>query len=238
MFDRLLAAANGRILYTTVAPEVRGAIRYIKEVVKRGVVVSLGHHNGDADQIKRAVDAGARLATHLGNGLAPMMHRHLNPLWPQLAEERLTCSLIPDLEHLPAPVLKVFVRAKRPEKVILTSDVVHIAGLEPGRHALGGVPVELTRQGRIQLGSTGLLAGSALMLLQGVVNAVQVGAMTLEEAVASTTTIPAKLLGVKHAFSLPSVNRRANFVVFDIDKQQPQWRAVVRAVFVDGERII
>jgi len=238
-FDRLLEASGGRILYTTVAPEIEGAIDYIKAVVARGVAVSLGHHNAGPDAIAQAVDAGARLCTHLGNGLASTIPRHVNPLWPQLADDRLTASFIPDLEHLPAPALKTFVRAKGPERVVFTSDCVHIAGLKPGKYAFGGGEVELLESGRICLRGTDLLAGSSLMLLHGLVNATQVTDMSMAQAFASATTIPAKLLGLDYAFDLPTVGSKADFVVFDIEQCRQgsgKWQAAVHGVFVNGDR--
>lgn len=235
-FDRFMTAADGKILYITLAPEVEGAIPFIKRMVAQGVVVSLGHHQATARQIARAVDAGARLCTHLGNALAPRIQRHFNPLWPQLADDRLTATLIADLEHLPEPALKTFVRAKRPEKVILTSDVVHIAGLRPGAYKLCGQRVELNRSGRISLSGTELLGGSSLMLLQGVINTARVTDMTLEQAFASAGAIPAELLGVSHRFRPPSAGDRANFIAFDIDRSTRRWKPILRAVFIHGRR--
>jgi len=74
----------------TVSPHFPGSNAYIAELVRRGVHVSLGHTHASAEQIHAAVDAGARLSTHLGNGLASPVERHANPLWPQLTEDRLT----------------------------------------------------------------------------------------------------------------------------------------------------
>jgi len=232
-FDRLYKAAEGRILYVTIAPELDGAPAFIKAVVSRGVAVALGHHNGSADDIARAVDAGARLSTHLGNGLASTIHRHHNPLWPQLADDRLAAGLIADLEHLPAPVLKTFVRAKRPRNVILTSDCVHIAGLKPGKYQLGGMAVELLPSGRICLSGTDLLAGSSLMLLQGVVNAARVTDLSIEEAFSCASNIPAKLFNLTRRFSLPTVRAKADFVAFGVVKG----KAEVRTVYIDGNRV-
>ena len=229
-FDACMKAVDGKILYTTVAPEVPGAIPYIKALVKRGVRVSLGHHQADADTIRRAVDAGATLSTHLGNGMAPLLQRHFNPLWPQLAEDRLTCSLIADLHHLPPDVLKTYLRAKGPTRAILTSDVTHLAGLKPGKYDLAGTPVELTRTGRICLSGTELLAGSALELLQGIVNVARVTDLTLEEAFRCATTIPAKALGVRHPFDLPRKGKKVNFIAFRVTKNRPQ----VDAAYVNG----
>ncbi|NIA14270.1 MAG: amidohydrolase family protein [Nitrospiraceae bacterium] len=230
-FDRLNKAADGKILYVTLAPEQKGAVAFIKAMVRRGVTVSLGHHNADARTIETAIDAGARLSTHLGNGLASMIHRHENPLWPQLADDRLTAAFIADLQHLPSAVLKSFVRAKGAERVVLTSDCVHIAGLKPGAYEMAGQPVELLPTGRICLSGTDLLAGSSLMLLQGVVNAARVTDLTLEQAFASASTIPAKLFGVRRRFALPRAGTKADFVAFDVVEDT----ARVRAVFVNGQ---
>lgn len=235
-FDRLMKAADGRVLYTTIAPELEGAVPYIRAVVRRGVIVSLGHHQATADDIAKAVDAGARLCTHLGNGCAAVLDRHHNPLWPQLAEDRLSASFIADLEHLPPAALKTFLRAKGPDRAILTSDCVYLAGLKPGRYRMANAQVELTPAGRINLVGTSLLAGSALMLLQGVINTVQVMDMTLAQAVAGATAIPARFFGLRHRFIPARVGKRADIIVFDIDKSKSRWKPVIRGVFVNGDR--
>ena len=74
-FLELQNAAKNNIILITVAPELDGAIPFIKKIVDSGVMVSLGHHNGSASQIKDAVNAGARMATHLGNGCANMINQ-------------------------------------------------------------------------------------------------------------------------------------------------------------------
>jgi N-acetylglucosamine-6-phosphate deacetylase len=230
-FDKLYDAAGGRIAYTTVAPELPGAVEYVRALTARGVVVSLGHHNATGEQIARAVDAGARMCTHLGNGLASAIHRHNNPLWPQLADDRLAASLLADLQHLPAPMLKSFIRAKGPRNIVLASDSVHIAGQPPGRYMLGEMPVQLLPSGRICLSGTDLLAGSSLMLLQGVVNAAHTGAMTLAEAFASASDVPARVLGLRRGAGMPKPGKKADFLVFRLD----EGRAVPQAVFVRGK---
>lgn len=215
-FDRLSRAAEGTVLYTTVAPELPGAIPYIRALVKRGVLVSLGHHAASREIIGKAVDAGAKLCTHLGNGSASMMHRHHNPLWPQLAEDRLMASLIADLHHLTVPMMQAFVRAKGVDRIILTSDCVDLTGMKPGAYALFGAKVELKRNGKICLLGTDLLAGSGLMLLEGVTNTWKNTDLSLEEAFRCASTNPARLFGLRRRFSLPKVGARADFVAFDM----------------------
>jgi len=241
-FDKLNKASGGNVLYTTVAPELPRAIPFIKGLVSRGVVVALGHHNASQDEIAQAVDAGARLSTHLGNGLAAELDRHRNPLWPQLAEDRLAAALIADLHHLPAEVLKTMVRIKRPANVILTSDAVSIAGLKPGMYphhsGVKGMMVELLPSGRINLCGTNLLSGSALMLLQGVLNATRETDMTLEQAFRCASEIPAGVLGVKADFGSLKPGTVANLIVFDLDQSHPQWKPVIRAAFVNGIKTV
>lgn len=241
-FDKLNKASGGNVLYTTVAPELPRAIPFIKGLVKRGVVVALGHHNASAEDIAEAVDAGARLCTHLGNGLATELDRHNNPLWPQLADDRLAAAMIADLHHLPPPVLKSMVRMKGPENTILTSDAVRIAGLKPGTYphhsGVKGVMVELLPSGRINLCGTNLLSGSALMLLQGVLNATRETDMTLEQAFDCASGIPAEVLGVKADFCTLKPGAVANLIVFDLDQSHPQWKPVIRAAFVNGVQTV
>jgi len=241
-FDKLNRASGGNVLYTTVAPELPRAIPFIKAVVKRGVVVALGHHNATAEEIAQAVDAGARLCTHLGNGLATELDRHHNPLWPQLANDHLAAAMIADLHHLPPPVLKSMVRMKGPEKVIFTSDAVRLAGLKPGTYphhsGVKGKMVELLPSGRINLCGTNLLSGSALMLLQGVLNATRETDMTLEQAFRCASEIPAEVLGVKADFGTLKPGAVANLIVFDLDQSHPQWKPLIRAAFVNGVQTV
>ncbi len=233
-FDRLMKAAEGKILYTTVAPEIPGATRFIRALRARGVIVSIGHHDATTEQIAQAVDAGARLCTHLGNGASAMIHRHRNPIWPQLADDRLAASFIADLHHLPAPALRAMIRAKGLERTILTSDCTPLAGMPPGGYDLFGSRVELLPNGEIRLVGTDLLAGSGTLLPQGVVNAWKTVDLTLEQAFACATAIPARVLGVRLPHGMPRPGGRANLVVLETESLRGEWRAHVRAAVLEG----
>ena len=161
-FDHLRELANDRISIITIAPEVEGAAEFIEHVTKTSkTIVSLGHQAGDAESIGRAADAGARLATHVANGMAEMVHRHLNPIWPILANDCLTGMFITDGHHLPLELIKVCLRAKGVERFIVTSDMAHLNGLEPGEYEFAGVPVVLEPNGRLHRKGAYQLAGSA-----------------------------------------------------------------------------
>src|SRR5260370_33365631 len=108
----------------TRSPHFPESVDYICAPVERGIHVSLGHTHASHQQIEVAVRAGARLSTHLGNGISLRVDRHPNPLWCQLAEDRLTASFIADGHHLPAETLRSMVRAKGLDRCRLGSDLV------------------------------------------------------------------------------------------------------------------
>jgi N-acetylglucosamine-6-phosphate deacetylase len=196
-YRRWQEAAGGRIRIITLSPEYEEAIPYIRAIVADGVVASIGHTSAGGDQIRAAVDAGARWSTHLGNGAHAIIPRHPNYIWDQLAEDRLSAGFIFDGHHLPPAVMKTVLRAKGVERTVLVSDAVSIAGMPPGRYTLfDGGEVELFASGRLELAGTPLLAGAATALPTCVANAVRHAGATLSEAVRMVTANPARLLGL------------------------------------------
>ena len=167
-FERLQAAANGRIRLITLAPEWPGSAECIAAITKAGVHVSLGHTNASEAQIDEAIRAGARFATHVGNGTPLQMHRHDNVVQRLLARDELTACLIPDGVHLPPFALKNFFRAKPSGRVLFTTDAMSGAGAPPGRYRIGRLDIEVGADGIARNpGGTGF-AGSTLTPDEGV----------------------------------------------------------------------
>ena len=120
-FQEIQKAAENGIILITLAPELEGAIPFIKKCVESGVVVSLGHHNGSAEDVLKAVEVGAKMATHLGNGCANEINRHHNPIWPQLSNDKITASIIADGFHLTKEEVRSFYKATGDENTIMVS---------------------------------------------------------------------------------------------------------------------
>jgi len=116
--------------------------------------------------MEEAVHAGARVCTHLGNGLPNMINRHQNPIWWQLACDELTGIFITDGHHLPADFIKVALRAKTVQRFVVVSDAAHLAGLPPGVYDFNGHPAVLAPDGRVGFKGTPYLAGSSATMLQ------------------------------------------------------------------------
>lgn len=199
-YRRWQEAADGRIRMVTLSPEYAGAADYIRAIVADGVVASIGHTIATGDQIRAAVDAGARWSTHLGNGAHASIRRHPNYIWDQLAEDRLSAGFIFDGHHLPPSFMQCAVRAKGVERTVLVSDAVGVAGLPPGRYRFAdGADVELLESGRLELAGTPYLAGAVTALPTCVANAVRYARVTLPDAVRMVTANPSRLLGLPTA---------------------------------------
>ena len=146
-FDRLQAAANGRVRLITLAPEWPGSEECIAAITRAGVHVSLGHTNASEAQIDAAIRAGAGFATHVGNGTPLQMHRHDNVVQRLLARDELIACLIPDGIHLPPFALKNFFRAKPAAHVLFTTDAMSGAGAKPGDTKLAALILKSVTMG-------------------------------------------------------------------------------------------
>ncbi|HEX3374029.1 MAG TPA: amidohydrolase family protein [Edaphobacter sp.] len=194
-FDRWQRASGDLVKLVTLSPHFAEAPNYIAALRDRGILVSIGHTDASPEQIHAAVDAGATLSTHLGNGVDDPLPRHPNLLWTQLAEDRLTAMFIGDGHHLPNDTLKVMLRAKGLDRSILVSDVVALGGMSPGLYEtpVGGL-VELTHDGRLSLHGTHFLAGSVVPLKDAVAH-LATTYLSLSESLRLATQNPARFLG-------------------------------------------
>ena len=214
-FQRFQEAAGGRIRILTMSVEFDESPAFIERVAATGVIVAIGHTSATPEQVVRAVDAGARLSTHLGNGSHPMIHRHRNYIWPQLADDRLTASIIVDGHHLPPAVVKTFVRAKTAARCVLISDMSGLAGLGPGLHSSKMGDLEMLPDGKLVLaGQREILAGASSPLGVGVANITRFADVDLATAVGMATYNPASLLGMEQGGL--EVGDPADLVVFDL----------------------
>jgi N-acetylglucosamine-6-phosphate deacetylase len=219
LVERLEAELSRPILLVTLAPERPGAEGFIRWAVGRGKVVAIGHSAAGGGDVVRAVGAGARLSTHLGNGLRRVLPKFDNPLIAQLAEDRLTASFIADGIHVPQAGLKVMLRAKGPERSILVTDATAAALAPAGRYELAGMAIERTEDGTVRLPGATTLAGSALALDQAVRNVVSWGLASAEEAVRMAADQPMALMAP--ALAAHGIRLAAAFVEWS-EKLEPR----------------
>jgi N-acetylglucosamine-6-phosphate deacetylase len=225
-FQSLQEVSGGRIVLVTMAPERSGALAFIREAVEAGVVVALGHTAADPETIHEAIAAGARLSTHLGNGIAAQLPRHPNAIWTQAAADELWASLIADGFHLDRDTLRVLVRAKGHNRIILVSDASPLAGSPPGRYG----DWEVLPSGKITVAGTPYLAGANEGMEVGLNGLIGAG-MTILQAIVTATINPATLLNRPEPRLEPGAP--ANLVVFRRDTVRG--RIEIEGACVDGD---
>jgi N-acetylglucosamine-6-phosphate deacetylase len=234
-FYRWQEAAEGLIRLITLAPERRGAIDFIQKVTATGVVVAIGHSAAEAGLIDKAIEAGARLTTHLGNGSHNLLPRLKNYIWQQLADDRLAASIICDGFHLPPAVVKVFRRAKGLKRLILASDVAYYGGLAPGLYRFENTEIQVFEDGHLGLAGTDFLAGAPHLLDRDITVFMEFTGCSLAETLPLCTTNPAKLLGVAQFGSKIEIDAPANLVLFNY--QQGSHRLEIIKTWRNGKLV-
>jgi N-acetylglucosamine-6-phosphate deacetylase len=232
-FDELMEASGEQVRLVTVAPEWPETPRFIEHVVRRGVAVSLGHTGASAEQIQVAVEAGATLITHMGNGMPFLVPRHPNLYWHMLAEDRLNALFICDGIHLDNAFLKVALRAKGIERSILTTDAVMPAGCEPGAYTIGGVAVLLHANGSVTLAENDRLAGSALPMDRAMEHLIRRIGLTVGQVVTMATRNPARAARVRARQRGLLPGERADLVRFSMRDGE----LVIRETYLSGRKV-
>lgn len=215
-FDAWQEAASGRIGMVTICPHHEGSVGYIAALTRRGVRVSIGHTSATEAEITAAVGAGARFSTHLGNGIQAMIPRHANPIWPQVADQRLTAGLVVDGHHLPLAVLASLVRGKGVDHAFAVSDSVALAGRPPGLYEapVGGM-VELSAEGRLRVAGTSYLAGAVCALVVGL-SVLDRAGIGRADALRLVCTNPGRLAGDRGELE---PGRRADLVLLSPERE-------------------
>jgi len=214
--DALLGAGDGAVRMVTLAPELPGGTDAVRRLVDAGVVAAIGHTDATYDQAHAALDAGARLGTHLFNAMRPLHHRDPGPVGA-LLDSPVDVELIADGVHLHPAVLRTVFAAKA-GRCILVTDAMAAAGAPDGDYALGQMAVEV-REGVARLADgagTGAIAGSTLTMDAAVRFAVRTAGLPLLDVVHAASTAPARAWGLDGVGAIEP-GLRADLVVLDAD---------------------
>jgi len=219
LFDRFQQAARGNVRLITIAPEMPGAIELIRHCSAQGVRVSIGHSNALATEARAGIEAGARSATHTYNAMRALDHREPGILGEVLDAETLFAEIICDGIHVVPELIRLWLKAKGPERAILVTDSMAAAGMPDGDYMLGTFPVKVAN-GRA-LAAEDLakgketLAGSVLTLSRAVENLQRFTGTSLEVATRLATRNPAAMLGLENITATIAPGQPANFNVFN-----------------------
>lgn len=192
---RLQDAAGGAIRMMTVAPELPGALPVIEEMVRLGIVPSVGHSDATYEQVLDAAAAGARKSTHTYNAMRPLLHRDPGTVGGVLADDRLVAELIADGVHVYAGAMRVLLRAKGAARVALVTDSIRYAGLPEGVYEREGRG-RMTVRGGAALLDDGTLAGSVSPLNRNLRLLRDTLGVPLDDLFTMAAAVPAGLLSL------------------------------------------
>ncbi len=226
--DAMIDAGGGYLKLVTIAPEREGAREMIARFTDNGVSATMGHTDATYEEATAGIDAGAHRATHVFNAMRPLSHRETGILGAVLTDDRVCCEMIADFVHLDPAAVKLVYRAKGADRITLISDAGEQSGLPDGDYEVNG-RIRHVRNG-VCLNDDGVIAGSCFSMLKGAQNLRSLG-VPLEEIAVMASKNPAEVLGVYDRVGSIDIGKQADLIVVDGDFN-------LRAVFIDGERIV
>lgn len=203
---------EGAIHFTTLAPEIEGGIRLIKELKKQNWIVSIGHTNANVGILDEALEAGATHITHLFNAMTGIHHRDIGVAGWSLTNEKMSCEIIADGIHVHPEMLKFAYKNKTAEKLALVSDSVKMAGLGDGVYDLWNEKIAV-ENGKTR-NEKGGIAGSVITMLDAVKMMLSLG-ISIEEVSKMASLAPAKVLGIENNYGSIEKGKWADLVIVD-----------------------
>jgi N-acetylglucosamine-6-phosphate deacetylase len=198
----------------TFAPEIDGGVGLVRELVRRGWIVSIGHTRAAVEVLNSAREAGARHMTHFMNAMSPLHHRQPGPIGWGLMTDDVTCDVIADGVHVDPMMLKLLLRSKTPARVTLISDSVAPTGLNDGEYSIWGETISVVK-GRTR-NARGNIAGSVITMHEAVRTMLSLD-VTIEDVARMASSNPARLLGVDRDYGSIEEGKRADLVAFDVE---------------------
>ena len=229
----LRAIAKSDPVLITLAPEQPGAIAAIALAVSLGMKVSLGHTNASAEQLHKAVQAGATGFTHLGNGCPRELNRHDNILWRVFETPGLMTSLIPDQVHVSPALFRTVHRLLNSESIYYTTDAMAAAGAGPGRYTIGHLNVEVGPDEVVRHPGQTNFAGSALRPIEGVFRAARMLQRPWQEVWNHASVLPARFMDL--AEENLEVGQPASFCVLEMGRDNQVAKV---QVWLNGEPVL
>jgi len=216
--DSLPLPSNG-VRMITIAPEVAGGVELVRELKRRGWVISIGHTRAALEVLDQACEAGAHHMTHFMNAMAPLHHRSPGPIAWGLSRDDVTVDVIADGIHLDPFMLRLLLKLKGAQGISLISDAIAAAGKGDGDYEIWGETISV-KNGRTA-NAQGSIAGSVISMLDAVRLLHSLGVSCVDLARMASSN-PARLLGVDRDCGSIEVGKRADLVALDQSDLRPR----------------
>lgn len=213
LFNEWQRLSGGAIKIVTFAPET-GDRSFVERLVQEGVIASIGHSNATYAETLENMRSGVSHATHLFNGMRGLHHREPGVVGAALLADEISVEVIPDGHHFHPDLLKLILRQKGVERLLVITDGIRAKGMPDGVYDLGGNNV-IVRDGKCTLEKGDSLAGSILTMNEARRNMAKWGGLTLLEQSYVTSLNQAKRLGIDSRKGFIAVGKDADVVLLD-----------------------
>ena len=214
LFKALQQKSGDLIYQVAIAPEVKGAMEFIREISKQ-TVVSLAHSAADYETAKKAFMEGANHVTHLFNGMEPFLHREPGIVGAASDNHNVFVELICDGVHIHPSMVRAMFKMFGADRICMISDSISATGMMDGEYTLGGQKV--IKKDKMATLENGTIAGSVCNLYDCLKTSVQQMKIPLEEAILACTKNPAKSLKADNKCGILKEGRNADILILDKD---------------------
>ncbi len=190
----LLELADGLVTRVSLAPELPGADVLMGHLRDAGIYISIAHTGATYEQALEAVRSGATQVTHCFNAMTGLHHRQPGVAGAAMLCDDLIVELIPDGIHVHPAVMRLLIRVKSRERVMLVTDSLPAADMPDGIYRFGGH--EVTVQEGVARLADGTLASSTVTMDAAVRNVVHLCQVSLPDAIHMASTTPAEAMGL------------------------------------------
>lgn len=209
MVAAIAAAGPETVRLITLAPE-RVAHRDLKTLIEAGITVSAGHTNASYEEALMGFEGGISMVTHLFNAMSPWQSRSPGMVGAALEQTAVYAGIIADGHHVHFTSMALAKHLKQ-DKLLLVTDATPPVGAAMASFMIGGQAV-FYRDGKC-VSAEGTLGGSALTMIEAIVNCVHQVGIPLDEALRMATLYPAKAIKVDHALGRLAAGYMANLTI-------------------------
>jgi N-acetylglucosamine-6-phosphate deacetylase len=161
----------------------------------------------------RSFAHGVSGVTHLYNAMSPLQHRAPGVVGASLDHDDVFCGIIADGVHVAGSALRLAVRAKGADRLMLVTDAMPGVGNGGKPFLLDGREI-FVRDG-ICTDAAGTLAGSGLDMAGAVRNMVELARVDVPTASRMASGTPAAFMGLSDRLGTLAPGQQADFVVLD-----------------------
>lgn len=196
----------------TVAPEVEGATVLLNKLNSLNIVSAMGHTDASYEESLQGFKKGISLVTHLFNGMKGIHHREIGAAGAALMEN-ISTEIIVDGIHISRPMIKMILRLKNIDKLILITDA-QPAALYDGDEIEFNNRKVILKDGSARY-EDGTLAGSILSMQEAVKNMAEFTDLNIEDIIKMATLNPARKINLDSQIGSIELDKKADLILMD-----------------------